>query len=104
VTRTSWEEASAFEAALAAQGLRRRVALSVPDSYSAISVVARSDMVTLIPRRLALLSAQQGRLKLIEPPYQSPAVDLSVIYLKERLVEPAIAWMRDLIRLTGASV
>lgn len=102
--RSGGEEAGAFEAALAAQGLRRRVGVSVPDSYSAIAVVGRSDMVTLIPRRLALLSAQQGRLKLIEPPYQSPAVDISLIYLKDRLVEPAIAWMRDLIRVTGESV
>jgi DNA-binding transcriptional LysR family regulator len=104
VTRASWEDAGAFEAALAAQGLSRRIGVSVPDSYSAIAVVGRSDMVTLIPRRLALVSAQHGRLKLIEPPYQSPTVDISLIYLKERLVEPAMAWMRELICSTGAQV
>jgi DNA-binding transcriptional LysR family regulator len=104
VTRASWEDAGAFETALAARGLTRRVGVSVPDSYSAISVVARSDMVTLIPRRLALLSAQSGRLKLIEPPYLSPSVDISLIYLKERLVEPAIAWMRELIRGVAAAI
>lgn len=104
LTRSSWEEATAFETALAAQGLRRSIAVSVPDSYSAIAVVGRSDMVTLIPRRLALFSAQQGRLKLIEPPYRSPAVDLSLIYLKERLAEPAVAWMRDLVCATGRTV
>ena len=98
VTRASWEEVSAFETALAAEGLTRRVGLSVPDSYSAVSVVARSDMVTLIPRRLALLSTQRGGLKLIEPPYQSPSVDISLICLKDRLADPAIAWMRELIR------
>lgn len=104
VTRASWEDAGAFESALAARGLTRRIGVSVPDSYSAIAVVARSDMVTLIPRRLALLSAQSGRLKLIEPPYPSPSVDISLIYLKERLVEPAVAWMRDLIRSTAAGI
>jgi DNA-binding transcriptional LysR family regulator len=61
-------------------------------------------MVTLIPRRLALLSAQHGRMKLIEPPYQSPSVDISLIYLKERRAEPAIAWMRDLIRDVAAAI
>ncbi|CAN7594904.1 LysR family transcriptional regulator [Phenylobacterium sp. LjRoot225] len=104
VTRASWEETGAFEAALATQGLARRIGVSVPDSYSAIAVVSRSDMVTLIPRRLALMSAQSGRLKLIEPPYLSPSVDISLIYLKERLVEPAIAWMRDLIRGVAAGI
>jgi DNA-binding transcriptional LysR family regulator len=104
VTRASWENAAAFEAALSARGLRRRVGVTVPDSYAAMSVVGRSDMVTLIPRRLALLSAQHGRVKLIEPPHQSPEVELSLIYLKERLVEPAISWMRDLICSTAADL
>lgn len=104
VTRASWEDAGVFETALAARGLTRRVAISVPDSYSAMSVVVRSDMVTLIPRRLALLSAQGGRVSLIEPPYPSPPVGITLLYLKERLAEPAIAWMRDLIRDTAANI
>lgn len=104
VTRASWEDAGAFETALAARGLTRRVAVTVPDSYSAMSVVVRSDMVTLIPRRLAQVSVQGGRVRLIEPPYASPSVAISLLYLKERLAEPAIAWMRDLIREAAAQV
>lgn len=104
ITRPSWEDTGAFETALAAQGLTRRIGVSVPDSYSAIAVVVRSDMITLIPRRLAQMSAQSGRLKLIEPPYPSPSVEISLVYLKERLVEPAVAWMRDLIRTTAATI
>lgn len=104
VIRASWEDAGAFETALAARGLTRRIGVSVPDSYSAIAVVARSEMVTLIPRRLAQLSAASGRLKLIEPPYPSTPVDIGLIYLKERLAEPAIAWMRDLIRSVAATI
>ncbi|MFI4950332.1 MAG: LysR family transcriptional regulator [Caulobacterales bacterium] len=98
VSRASWEDAGAFEAALAARGLTRRVGVSTPDTYTALAVASRTDMATLIPRRLALLSAQGGRVKLIEPPYESPSVDVSLLYLKERLAEPAVAWMRDLIR------
>lgn len=98
VSRASWEDAGAFEAALAARGLTRRVGVSTPDTYTALAVASRTDMATLIPRRLALLSAQGGRVKLIEPPYKSPSVDVSLLYLKERLAEPAVAWMRDLIR------
>ena len=61
----------------------------------------RTDMATLIPRRLALLSA---RVQLIDPPYESPRVDVSLLYLKERLAEPAIAWMHDLIRNVAAGL
>ncbi len=104
MTRANREDAGAFETALAAQGLTRRIGVSVPDSYSAVAVVSRSDMVTLIPRRLALASAQRGGLKLIEPPYQSPNVDITLICLKERLADPAVAWMRELIRSTAAAL
>jgi DNA-binding transcriptional LysR family regulator len=97
VTQASWEDAGALEAALSARGLTRRVGVRVPDTYSALAIASRSDMATLIPRRLALLSAQSGRLTLIEPPYPSPAVEVSLLYLQERLNEPAIAWMRDLV-------
>lgn len=102
VSRVSWEDA--FEAALAASGLKRRVSVSVPDTFTALAIASRTDMATLIPRRLALLSAQSGRVKLIEPPYESPSVEISLLYLKDRLAEPAILWMRDLIRAIAATL
>jgi DNA-binding transcriptional LysR family regulator len=104
VARASWEDAGAFEAALASRGLTRRVGVSAPDTYTALAVASRTDMATLIPRRLALLSAQGGRVKLIDPPYESPTVDVSLLYLKERLAEPAIRWMHQLIRNVAASL
>lgn len=104
VSRASWEDAGAFEAALAARGLTRRVGVSVPDTYTALAVAIRTDMATLIPRRLALLSAQGGRVKLIDPPYESPTVDVTLLYLRERLAEPAITWMRDVIRTVAAGL
>jgi DNA-binding transcriptional LysR family regulator len=99
-----WENAGAFEAALAAEGLNRRVGISVPDTYSAMAVVVRSDMAVLVPRRLALASAMSGRFAMIEPPYQSPMLELGLIYLKDRLVEPAIAWMRELVHETARAI
>ena len=104
VSRSSWEDSGALAAALAAARLSRRVGVTVPDTYSALVIASRSDMAALIPRRLALLSAQNGRVKLIEPPYESPTVDVTLLYLKERLAEPAVAWMRDLIRAAAASL
>ncbi len=104
VSRASWEDAGAFEAAMAARGLTRRVGVSVPDTYTALAVASRTDMATLVPRRLAQLSAQGGRVKLVEPPYESPTVDVNLLYLRDRLAEPAVAWMRELIRNVAASL
>lgn len=104
VMRASWEDLGAFENALASVGLQRRVGVIVPDTYSALAVVSRSDMAALIPRRLAHLGVESGRLALIEPPYASPEVELALLYLRERLSEPAIAWMRGLLREIAAEV
>lgn len=102
--RNSLDDFGAFEAELSDRGLTRRVGVTVPDSYSALAVVRRSDMAALIPRRLALMSTQTGLLRLIEPPYRSPRVDLSLLYLRERLAEPAVAWMRDQLRELAAEL
>ncbi|CAN5152809.1 LysR family transcriptional regulator [soil metagenome] len=102
--RASWEDFGAFETELQMRGLKRRIGVIVPDAYSALAVVRRSDMAALVPRRLALMSAQSGFLKLIEPPYQSPTLDLGLLYVRERLTEPSMAWMRDLVRETAAEL
>jgi len=104
VSQASWEDSGAFATALTAAGLTRRVGVTVPDTYSALAVASRSNMATLLPRRLALLSAQSGKVVLFDPPYESPTVNVTLLYLKERLAEPAIAWMRDTIRVAASSL
>jgi len=95
--RASWEDLGAFESELAKRGLRRRVGVEAPDTFSAIAIVARSEMAALIPRRFALLSAQSGRLALLEPPYETPPVDVTLLYRKDRLAEPPMAWLREVL-------
>ena len=93
VADATWQGLRPFEDALAARNLRQKVGLTVPDLYSAMAVVARSDMAALIPRRLGLISQRVGLLKLIELPHPGVAFEMSLLILKERLNEPAVAWM-----------
>ncbi len=100
----SWEDLGAFDAALKDAGRTRRVGVVVPDTYSALGIVARSDMAALIPRRLAMLSAQRGFIQLVEPPYPAAPIELSLLTLRDRLADPAIAWMHDLLCEVGREV
>jgi DNA-binding transcriptional LysR family regulator len=93
VSEATWEGLRPFTDALAARGLTQKIGVTVPDIYSAITVVARSDMAALIPRRLGLISQRVGLLKLIEPPHANVEIEMSLLILKERLNEPAVAWM-----------
>lgn len=98
VTRSSWEDFGALDQALSEAGLTRRIAVTVPDTSTALAVASRSDMVTLVPRRLAGPWAEAGLLKLIPPPYPSPPVSIRLMFLKDRLQEAPIAWLRGLIQ------
>jgi DNA-binding transcriptional LysR family regulator len=102
--RSSWEDMGAFESELAKRGMTRKIGVVAPDTFSAMSIVIRSEMAALIPRRLALISAQGGRLALIEPPYESPPVEVSLLYRQDRLAEPAMAWMRRLLGDAAARI
>lgn len=102
--RSSWEDLGAFESEFAKRGLRRRVGVVAPDTFSAMTIVSRSDMIALVPRRLALLSAQSGRVALIEPPYETPPVDVTLLYRKDRLAEPPMAWLRAALSDAAARV
>lgn len=101
VVRASWEDLGAFENELREKGLKRRIGVTVPDTYSALAVVRRSDMAALIPRRLAEMSAQSGFLEMIRPPYRSPTVELNVLCLRERMSEPSQIWMSGLLTKVG---
>jgi DNA-binding transcriptional LysR family regulator len=104
VSRPAWEDADLVDAALAARGLRRRVGVTVSDTTTAMSVVSRSDMIAMAPRRLALLAEDSGRVVLIDPPYTSPPVAVQLVYRRDRMSEPAIAWMRGQLRTIGKTV
>lgn len=103
VASARWEESDTYEAALAAAGLPHRIGVTVPDTYTALVVVSRTDMAATIPRGLALRSAQSGRLAFIDPPYDAPEVSLQLVAMRERLNDPAIRWMRDLITEAAAT-
>lgn len=100
----SWEDPGAFDSILSAQGLKRRIGVTTPDTYSAVSVVRQSDMAALLPARMAKLTKQSGLLRVLETPYVSPHVELGLIYLSDRLADPAMVWMRDLLRQVAAEV
>ena len=44
------------------------------------------------------------RLALIAPPYETAPVNISLVYRKDRLAEPPMAWMRDLTREVAAGL
>jgi DNA-binding transcriptional LysR family regulator len=99
--RVIWDDGS-VQRVMADQGKQRIVALTVPDSHSALAIVSRTDMVAFVPRRLALAFQPFG-LKLQEPPYPTVNGEISLVWRKDQ-DSAALAWLRALLISTAAAL
>ena len=97
-------EVGLLQGALAARGLTRAVGLTMPHFMAALAVVSHSDMAAPLPRRLAAAFAGTYRLKLFEPPYSSPPFTIMALSHREHGSEPAIMWLRDIVREVASAL
>lgn len=89
--------------ALAARGLARRVALRIPSFLAAPLVVARSDLVVTMPRRVATEFAALAPIVLVEPPLPLPGFTVSQVWHERRHADPRHAWLRKTIAAVAAA-
>ena len=101
VTRS---EVGLLQSALAAHGLRRVIGLTTPHLQAALAVVSQSDMAAPLPRRLAAAFADRYRLRLFDPPYASPPFEIMALWHRDHGNEPAIAWLRTVLREVAAGL
>ena len=102
--RAAWEDSGVFEEALAARGLSRTIGVVAPDTFSALAIISRTDLVALLPRRLAELSIRAGRLAALDTPYVPPVIEIAMLRRRDREAEPGHAWLLGLIRRAATSV
>ena len=81
------------DAALEAIGRRRTVALSTPGFLIVPEIVSRSDMIALIPRRIA--NGWSDQVQVLEPPLTIPGFVISSIWHERTTNHPAQGWLRD---------
>jgi DNA-binding transcriptional LysR family regulator len=94
-----------IDAALAAQGLQRRVAGVLPSHVTAMTVAARSDMVCLIPVEPSAVSpaplrdlARSLGLSVVEPPFELPPVVVGMAWHPRKSADGGNAWLRSAVR------
>ncbi|WP_244493869.1 LysR family transcriptional regulator [Aureimonas sp. AU4] len=84
------------DAALEAIGRHRTVALSTSGFLIVPEVVSRSDMIALIPRRIA--DGWSDRVQVLEPPLTIPGFTVVSVWHDRTTNHPAQRWLRE--RLT----
>jgi DNA-binding transcriptional LysR family regulator len=77
--------------------VRRRIALVVRGYIEALHVVARSDLVAFVPRRLIAALAKSLLLTAIAPPLD-PGIDEQFMFYPTRAqMDPGSIWLRNLM-------
>lgn len=86
--------------ALAALGRSRRVTLSVCSFLVLPEILRVSDLISVVPRRLALNTAG---LKIVAPPLTIPGFTKSVAWHERTHRDPGHRWLRELLFSTALS-
>jgi DNA-binding transcriptional LysR family regulator len=89
---------------LSKAGLSREIALRIPHFMVAPALIASSDMVATLPRRVVARSAMGKRLTTLEPPFETRTFTMVAAWHAARLEEPAVRWFRDLVLEVAATL
>ncbi|KAB8314612.1 LysR family transcriptional regulator [Tolypothrix campylonemoides VB511288] len=86
-----------IDAVLKKLGVKRRILLRLPHFLSAPLIVAKTDLILTLPRRLAMLFAEFANLCLLDPPVELDKFNYIQVWHKRRQHEPMHTWLRELI-------
>lgn len=78
---------------LASQGLKRQIAYVTPNYLQAAHLVASSDLLTVLPTRLAEHFARLLPLQVLDLPFDVGQFHLELVYLAQRERDAALQWL-----------
>jgi DNA-binding transcriptional LysR family regulator len=83
-------------------GMRRRIAFTTPSFLVAPHVVAMTDLVMVLPERIATALQEQLRLATFEPPLEVPGFRMAMFWHDRHDSDPAHAFIRREIAQVAA--
>jgi DNA-binding transcriptional LysR family regulator len=86
------------DAALGALGRARRVALTVPHYLVAPMIVARTDLIMTLPRRIADSLPHAHGLRKFRPPVRLEGFDVAMAFHPRSNAEAPIQWLKQVLR------
>jgi DNA-binding transcriptional LysR family regulator len=84
------------DAALAGLGLRRRVALALPQLMALPALLASTDLVSVVPERFARAVVGEA-LEVFPLPLELPGFEVQLIWPPAARADTGLAWLRRLI-------
>lgn len=84
-----------IEEALERAGLARRIALRVPHFTVVPMVLQRTDLILILPERVARVYGRQGPFRYLPAPVPIPPADVGVHWHERFDADPGNRWLRD---------
>ncbi len=85
-------------------GVTRRIALTAPSYLQALHMVARTDLIAVVPRRQIEALADALSLDVVTPPIDPGSFDEFMFHPTRHQVDPASIWLRGLVREIGLAL
>jgi DNA-binding transcriptional LysR family regulator len=82
---------------LASRGIRRDYAVTSANILAVPFIVARSDLIAIVPNSVAVRFMDFCHLREIEPPIELPTYVIDLVYHVRYEINPAHRWMKDTI-------
>jgi LysR family transcriptional regulator, mexEF-oprN operon transcriptional activator len=83
--------------ALASLGKSRKIGVTVPHLATVPALAADTDLLGIVPLRLAKECAPALNLKIYPIPFRLPKTALALVWHESNQHDPAHAWMRSMI-------
>ena len=94
VVTTSGTGHSIVDKVLAQKGYRRHVVMKVPSFLGVARIVAQTELLVIVPRRLGEALAQQERVRMLEPPVSLPQFAVKQHWHERFHADAGNAWLR----------
>ena len=83
---------------LAASGLKRRVAFTVPQFTAAVQAIIGTHLIATVPRRIALLGERSAHLKVLRAPKPMPRFTYFMWWHPRMNSDSAHIWLRNTVQ------
>ncbi|HWT18715.1 MAG TPA: LysR family transcriptional regulator [Variovorax sp.] len=78
-------------------GVERRLALSLPTLPGLGNLLAQSDLIATVPKRVAQMLVSIAAVRLLAPPFELPAFAIKQHWHERFHLDPANRWLRSMI-------
>ncbi|MBK7535681.1 MAG: LysR family transcriptional regulator [Myxococcales bacterium] len=94
---------SLVDEALAARGQKRRVVVRTPHFLTALQLVAKGELLAVVPARLARMGAESLGLAVLAPPLDLGGFALHLSYREVARTDPELTWLREQVMAAASA-